>query len=710
MNRKNSIVIPCLIIGELFTIYVSYVLNGVWNTNGDIVLILNKFNAAIKNPFGHYYNANTLRAVIYGSLIYGMAVLMYVTSRRNLMHGKEYGTASFADIRMVNKAIADKDKNKNKNRILSNNVRMSTDTSVTGLNNNMLVIGGSGAGKTFFIVKPNIMQMMLNNSFIATDPKGEIARATANMLKKNGYNVKVLNLIDMAKSDGYNPFRYIREENDVVKLVTNIISNTTPKETSPTDPFWEKSESMFLQALFYYVWLEMPPNRKNFQSVLDLLSEAEVDAKGKDSKLTKKMKQLAKTSKLKQNHPAYKQYMKVIRGAGDTVRSIIISANSRLALLENPQILRILSKDDLHLEELGIGVNGDKHTRTALFCIIPDSDKSYNFIVGMLYTQLFQELYFQADFRNGGKLPIQVTLMMDEFANVALPDDFCSLLSTMRSRRISAIIIIQNLAQIKALFKDTWETITGNCDTLVYLGGNEKSTHQYISEMLGKSTIDKRSTGETRGVHGSASRNYDVLGRELMTPDEVRNMSNKKCLIFIKGFNPIFDDKYIPFRHKNFSQTEDGGGKAYIHDPSLNQESLRPVKLLSEKQINDIKEYKKENEVVHIMDMSLEEIMMLDDTKRLYFENLNESESSGDEGSTKTISRTDILENMTEQELMDEITNRMCMMDFSREQIEEITKSLDAHMKLSILLSYLYPTTSAEEMAKKRNEHLSKRD
>ena len=708
MNRKNSIVIPCLIIGELFTIYVSYVLNGVWNTNGDIVLILNKFNAAIKNPFGHYYNANTLRAVIYGSLIYGMAVLMYVTSRRNLMHGKEYGTARFADIRMVNKALADKDESKN--RILSNNVRMSTDTSVTGLNNNMLVIGGSGAGKTFFIVKPNIMQMMLNNSFIATDPKGEIARATANMLKKNGYNVKVLNLIDMAKSDGYNPFRYIREENDVVKLVTNIISNTTPKETAPSDPFWEKSESMFLQALFYYVWLEMPPNRKNFQSVLELLSEAEVDAKGNDSKLTKKMKQLAKTSKLKQNHPAYKQYMKVIRGAGDTVRSIIISANSRLALLENPQILRILSKDDLHLEELGIGVNGDKHTRTALFCIIPDSDKSYNFIVGMLYTQLFQELYFQADFKNDGKLPIQVTLMMDEFANVALPDDFCSLLSTMRSRRISSIIIIQNLAQIKALFKDTWETITGNCDTLVYLGGNEKSTHQYISEMLGKSTIDKRSTGETRGVHGSASRNYDVLGRELMTPDEVRNMSNRKCLIFIKGFNPIFDDKYIPFRHKNFSQTEDGGGKAYIHDPSLNQESLRPVKLLSEKQINDIKEYKKENEVVHIMDMSLEEVMMLDDTKRLYFENSNESESSSDEGSAKTISRTDILENMSEQELMDEITNRMCMMDFSREQIEEITKSLDAHMKLSILLSYLYPTTSAEEMAKKRNEHLSKRD
>lgn len=530
------------------------------------------------------------------------------------------------------------------------------------------------------------------------------------MLKNNGYNVKVINLIDMAKSDCYNPFSYIREETDVIKLITNLIANTTPKGANPADPFWEKAEGMFLQALFYYVWLEVPPKRRNFETVLKLMGKAEVKEKGKPSQLDIIMSALEETSPLGANHPAVKQYKKCMRGAGDTVRSIIISANSRLAFLENKKILRILSKDELNLADIGIGANGDCETKTALFCVIPDSDKSYNFIIGMLYTQIFQELYYQADFNFGGRLPIHVTFMLDEFSNVALPDDFCSLLSTMRSREISSVIIIQNLAQIKALFKDTWETIPGNCDTLIYLGGNEQSTHKYISELLGKGTIEKKSSGETRGRQGSSSRNYDVLGRELMTPDEVRNMSNRKCLIFIKGFNPIFDDKYVPFRHKNFSQTEDGGGKAYIHDPSLNQESLRPVKLLSEKQINDIKEYKKENEVVHIMDMSLEEVMMLDDTKRLYFENPKESESSGDEGSVKAISRTDILENMSEQELMDEITNRMCMMDFSREQIEEITKSLDAHMKLSILLSYLYPTTSAEEMAKKRNEHLSKRD
>lgn len=501
------------------------------------------------------------------------------------------------------------------------------------------------------------------------------------MLKKNGYNVKILNLIDMSQSDCYNPFCYIREENDVVKLVTNIISNTTPKETASTDPFWEKSESMFLQALFYYVWLEMPPNRKNFQSVLDLLSEAEVDAKGNDSKLTKKMKQLAKTSKLKQNHPAYKQYMKVIRGAGDTVRSIIISANSRLALLENPQILRILSKDDLHLEELGIGVNGDKHTRTALFCIIPDSDKSYNFIVGMLYTQLFQELYFQADFKNDGKLPIQVTLMLDEFANVALPDDFCSLLSTMRSRRISAIIIIQNLAQIKALFKETWETITGNCDTLVYLGGNEKSTHEYISELLGKGTIDKRSTGETRGVHGSASRNYDVLGRSLMNPDEIRNMDNKNCLIFIKGFNPIFDEKYWPFDHKNFKQTEDGGAKSYTHNIRKSNKIKDGLKIYSER---EIKEVEKSGEKVNIIDLTPQEIAAL-----------QESEFQME---TKP----------TDEDLREELTTRLCTMDFSAEQMDEAKKALAIKMDLEYLLEYLKPETSIEEMKEKLEKYQSR--
>ena len=307
------------------------------------------------------------------------------------------------------------------------------------------------------------------------------------------------------------PFSYIREEIDVVKLITNIMSNTTPKEAVPSDPFWENAEGLFLQALFYYVWMEVKPENRNFEKVLELMGEAEVTEKGKPSRLDARMAFLQETSPLGANHPAVKQYNKCMRGAGDTVRSIIISANSRLATLENKQVLHLLSRDDLNLADLGIGANGDKTTKTALFCVIPDSDKTYNFIIGMLYTQIFQELYFQADFNYGGRLPIHVSFIMDEFANVALPDDFCSLLSTMRSREISSFIIIQNLAQLKALFKDTWETIPGNCDTLIYLGGNEQSTHEYISKMLGKATIDKRSSGETLGRQGSSSRNYDVL-------------------------------------------------------------------------------------------------------------------------------------------------------------------------------------------------------
>lgn len=678
-KRDNKILFIFIILGEIFTLYFSYILGGVWKPKSDIITIMNEASEALKFPFSNYLSQYTLKAVTIGTIIYVLIILVYLTSQRNLMVGKEYGTARFADINIVNKRLRDKDDSKN--RILSKNVRMSTDTKITGINNNMLVIGGSGAGKTFYMVKPNIMQMMPKGSFIATDPKGELLRTTGRMLKNNGYNVKVLNLIDMAKSDCYNPFRYIRTENDVIKLVTNIISNTTPKEAAPTDPFWTHAEGMLLQALFYYVWLELPVNQKNFQSVLKLLSEAEVNDK-KDSKLTIRMKRLAETSTLGENHPAYRQYMKVVRGAGDTVRSIIISANSRLALLENPQILRILSKDDINLAELGIGTKGNRKKRTALFCVIPDSDKSYNFIVGMLYTQLFQELYYQADFNYGGKLPLDVTLMLDEFANVALPDDFCSLLSTMRSRKISAVIIIQNLAQIKALFKETWETITGNCDTLVYLGGNEKSTHEYISELLGKGTIDKRSTGETKGTHGSSSRNYDVLGRSLMNPDEVRNMDNKNCLIFIKGFNPIFDEKYWPFDHKNFSQTEDGGAKPYKHNIKNSNKVYDGLKILSEKELDEMTS---SGEKMNVMDVTPEEIASLPESE--FESNLSEFQ--------KGIPPSD-------EELRDEFTTRMCVMEFSEEQTNEILKSIEEKVDLATILEYMHPEISATEMAKNR--------
>ena len=608
-TTKKKPSIPLIIVGALLAAYLGYLVNGAWHQGIEFSDFVNNMTEVLSYPLRDYYNESTLKAVVISEIIFAMVMLMYYTSQRSMMPGREYGTARLATPKEVNKVIRDKDDGKN--RILSQNVRMSLDTRLTKLNNNVLIIGGSGSGKTFYEVKPNLMQR--NSSFIITDPKGEILRSEGEMLKANGYNVKVINLLEMDKSDCYNPFVYLREETDVVKLVTNIMSNTTPKNATSSDPFWDKAEGLFLQSLFYYVWLECPIAKRNMATVMELIGKAEVTEKDKPSELDKQMSFLEHTSPLGANHPAVKQYKKCMRGAGDTIRSIIISANSRLAKLENKQVLRLLSKDDLNLAELGTGVSNDGHTKTALFCVIPDSDKSYNFIIGMLYTQIFQELYYQADFNYGGRLPIHVTFMLDEFANVALPDDYCSLLSTMRSREISSVIIIQNLAQIKALFKDTWETIPGNCDTLVYLGGNEQSTHEYISKLLGKATIDKKSTGESRGRQGSSSRNFDVLGREIMTPDEVRKMDNSKCLIFIRGLDPVLDGKYYTPKHPMFSQTADGDGEPYQYVKKADDHFIgKPFEILNEQGVEHFVKMKENGENVFIQDLTYEEFMSLD--------------------------------------------------------------------------------------------------
>lgn len=512
------------------------------------------------------------------------------------------------------------------------------------------------------------------------------------MLKNNGYNVKVINLLEMEKSDCYNPFSYIREETDVVKLITNLISNTTPKGATPSDPFWEKAEGLFLQAIFYYVWLEEPPAKRNFETVLQLLGEAEVTEQNKPSKLDVRMKFLEESSSLGAAHPAVKQYNKCMRGAGDTVRSIIISANSRLAFLENKQVLRLLSRDDLNLAELGIGVDGDKETKTALFCVIPDSDKSYNFIIGMLYTQIFQELYYQADFNCGGRLPIHVTFMLDEFANVALPDDYCSLLSTMRSREISSIIIIQNFAQLKALFKDTWETIPGNCDTFIYLGGNEQSTHKYVSELLGKGTIDKKSSGETKGKQGSSSRNYDVLGRELFTPDEVRKLDNKKCIIFIRGFDPIIDNKFIPFIHPAFDQTADGKGKPYVHNLKESENTqVLPYQLLTQKALSYYEELKKKGENVYIDKIDYKDLELLTDIgmKKRFLDMEEQSEK-----------RTMTEQKTTRHKISgeDTIMNRIAQWKYSKEQKDELHKMIALGMPTKDILAVFYPETDVVKL------------
>lgn len=449
-----------------------------------------------------------------------------------------------------------------RNRILSKNIQFSLDSeNITHMNNNILVIGGSGCGKSFKFAKPNIMQ--LASSFIITDPKGELCRDTAGFLEHHGYDVKVLNLLDMKKSSRYNPFDYVQTDVDIIKLIQNLIRNTTPKGASPGDPFWEKAEGMFLQSIFFYVWKEGVKNEEtgkiehNIGAVLKLLDLAEFteDRNGnkEPSELDHLMEELEKRNP---THPAVLNYNKTMRGAADTVRSILISANSRLAPIQSDEIVEFMSEDEMDIRSIGA-------RKTVVFCVIPDVDKTYNFLVGLFYTQTFQQLYYAADFIYDGKLPVNVTFLLDEFANVALPDDFTSLLSTMRSRQISSIIIVQNMAQLKKLYKDDYETIQGNCDVMIFLGGNERGTHKEIEEAIGKQTIYKKSYGLTRGKNGSSSTNEDTLGRELMMASEVRKLRRDECIILINGFDAVKDKKIETWNHPLFPELKKYGGYQY---------------------------------------------------------------------------------------------------------------------------------------------------
>ena len=561
MKRIN--VFTCLFYGIVIAgcVYLGFFLGSILHPDMTLYTLIPVLKEQMAHPLEirmTAYTPYTMAAVFLTAFLY---LMVQKANRKNYRFGKEHGSARWAEAAALTKQLGDKG---NYHRILSQNLRLSMNTRKTMRNNNIFCIGGSGAGKSMFLIKRNIMEMQ--GSFAATDPKGELLGSAGNYLKENGYQIKVFNLINPKESNKYNPFAYIRTETDVIKLITNLMKNTTPKKSSSSDPFWEKSESLFLQALFYYVWMEMPPGRKNIVSVLELLAEAKRE-KDEPSRLDRRFELLARTNPLGGDHPAVRQYRKVMDGADNTIKSIIISVNARLAFLENKDIKELLETDELHFGELGTGKNSDKKTKTALFIVTPDSDKSYAFLIGMLYEQLMQELYFQADTKYGGRLPLHVTMYLDEFYNTPLPDSYLNFLSTMRSREISNVIVVQNIAQIKELFKDGWETIPGNADTLVYLGGNESSSHKYISELLGKSTIDKRSSGETLGKRGSSSRNYDVLGRELMTPDEVRKLDNKKCIVLIRGCDPVIDFKFNTFKHPMFKRSGDGGGKWYVHNP-----------------------------------------------------------------------------------------------------------------------------------------------
>ena len=516
---------------------------------GGLPELLRNLTSALEQPTNIVWTDKSLPTILICLAAYGMAVLLYRTNQGRTRDGEEHGSAAWATPASVNAQFAQKD-----SIPLTQHVRLGLDTHKHRRSLNVLVIGGSGAAKTRSFVLPNILTA--NTNYVITDPKSEVLLATGGYLKEQGYDVRVLNLVNLEQSDGYNPFCYLRDEKDVLKLVNNLIQSTTPKGSHESDPFWTKAETALLQAIILMLFQEAPEYEQNFSMVMRVLEYAEVreEDEGHVSPLDLLFESIERR---KPDSVAVRQYKVFKLAAGKTAKSILVSTAVRLAPFNLPQIQALTNHDDMNLYTLG-------EKKVALYAVIPDNDNTFNFLVSLLYAQAFQALYYSADQIHHGPLPRHVRFVLDEFAAMPLPG-FTRELATMRSRSISASVIIQNMAQIKELYKDSWETIPGNCDTILYLGGNESSTHKYVSEMLGKATIDTKTHGQTKGKSGSYSTNFQMSGRELLTPDEVRKLDNRYALLFIRGASPVMDEKYDLTHHPAISHSSLGGAAPYIH-------------------------------------------------------------------------------------------------------------------------------------------------
>lgn len=501
----------------------------------------------LNHPFQFHYTEYTIKSMLVCTLLYAAGIGIFYSSQKNYRRGEEHGSARWGNARQICKKYSQKPYSQN--ILLTQNFRISLDTHKHRRCLNIPVVGGSGAGKSRGFALPNIMQCCC--SMVITDPKAELLRKTGGLLEKQGYEVRVFDLINPDTSFCYNPFEYVHDDKDVLRLISNLIQNTTPKGSQSSDPFWEKSETALLQALMLYLLHEAPPEEQNFAMIMEMLGSAQVKEEDEDYESPLDIL----FDRLEMRDPdsiAVKQYHIYKQAAGKTAKSILISVGVRLAAFNLPQIAKLTNTDELDLSSMG-------ERKVALFCCIPDADTSLNYLVGMIYSQLFQTLYYMADRVHGGALPVPVNCIMDEFPNVSLPNEFEKILATCRSRSIYCSIIIQNMSQLKALFKDSWESLVGNCDEFLYLGGNEKETHKYVSELLGKETIDTNTYGQTKGKSGSYSTNFQQSGRELLQPDEVRMLDNQNALLFIRGERPILDAKYDLMKHPNIRYTDDGG-------------------------------------------------------------------------------------------------------------------------------------------------------
>lgn len=551
MKKENNPLIRCLF-GILPVVWLGLLIAPA--AHGGLPEIVARFPAVMNDPFRIELCGDSLKTVLVLLCAYGLTVGVILSSHRNYRRGEEHGSAKWGSARTVNRKYRAAEPEDNK--IFTQNVRMGLDGRKHRRNLNTVVVGGSGAGKTRFYAKPNLCQA--NTSFTVLDPKGELLRSTGHLLRQKGYEVRVLDLLNMEKSHCYNPFVYLRDDNDVQRLVTNLFKSTTPKGSQSNDPFWDTAASMLLLALIFYLKYEAPPDEQNFPMVMEMLRAA--DVREDCDEYTSPLDELFERLEMREpDHIAVKYYKDYHSGSAKTLKSIQITLAARLEKFNLSSLAALTATDELDLPSLG-------EKKVALFALIPDNDTSFNFLVSILYTQLFQQLFYLADHKYGGSLPVPVHFLMDEFSNVSLPDDFSKILAVMRSRQVFVSIILQNIAALKALFEKEWESILGNCDEFLYLGGNETSTHKLISESyLGKATIDTNTYGKSSGRNGNYSTNYQISGRELMTPDEVRMLDNRCALLFIRGELPIMDEKYDILKHPNVALTTDGSAAPYEH-------------------------------------------------------------------------------------------------------------------------------------------------
>ena len=554
MKKINPVVWAVLAVP---VIYMAMVLACSYEAGTDLFALMERFGLLLGRPDLLRWTAYTPRCILGALVCYGLAVTLYYSDHENRRPGEEYGSAKWGNARELNKRYADQN---GKNVILTKRVSIGLDGYKHRRNLNILVVGGSGSGKTRFFCKPGIMSV--NCSYLIVDPKGEMLRSTGYLLKDEGYDIKVFDLIHPRQSDGYNPFTYIRDDPDVLKLMDNLVKNTTPPKGASNDPFWEKAEIALDSALMLYLLYEAPVEEQNFEMLMFMLECARVMEE--DEQYQSPLDLLFQTLEERDpSHIAVREYKVYKQAAGKTAKSILVTASVRLAAFIFPQYAAMMQTDEMDFASMG-------ERKRAIFCVIPVNDGSMNYLVSMLLTQCFQQLYLRADERYNGRLPMPVRVIQDEWANVAQPDSYPKVLATCRSYNIGINIIVQNIQSIKALYKDEWEGIIGNCDTLLFLGGgNEPTSLEFVSKLLGKETVHTRTRGQTKGRSGSSSVNYQQTGRDLMTPDEIRMLPTNDALLFIRGEKPVRDKKYDIKKHPNVRRTADGRAKPYIHNPPV---------------------------------------------------------------------------------------------------------------------------------------------